>query len=104
MSYRSRVTTAIAPDTLESLRFDAIGRAASWIPVKTGKRNRAVELKRMWREASDSIQDVVGRVRLFSENSRLLATVIRESGESVEASRDLPHVRVDADRVWPRAF
>src|SRR5881396_248578 len=105
-------------DAEDALRLEGVRRSADWGEVKRRRRKRGHGLKPEWREASDSIRDATdqlrasgsrsgipaGEARLLLENKRLLRTVIRESAESLETSRDLPHVEPEPGRLWPRAY
>src|SRR6185295_15387261 len=88
---------------VDGLRRDAIARAAGWGPARRGGRKAAPGLKRQWRKAWDSIQQLP-TFGLLREHNRLLRTVFREAGESLASSRDLPHVEAEAGCFWPRAY
>src|SRR5438128_6998798 len=120
MSSPNQVIGATHPQEkdVDSLRARGIEVAAGWGAVKRGRRGRSSELKHQWREAPDSILDSMDQLRasvsrsglptadarLLIENNRLLRSAIRESAESVQASRDLPQIEVDAGRLAPRAY
>jgi cyclic beta-1,2-glucan synthetase len=120
MSSPNQVIGATHPqkEEVDSLRSHGIAIAAAWGPVKRSRRGRSSELKHQWREAPDSILDSIDQLResglrsglptadarLLIENNRLLRSAIRESAESVQSSRDLPQIEVDAGRLAPRAY